>query len=179
MARVNRTIDTIVADVTQPLNLEGLARVACFSPCHFHRVFRSLMGETLKPFVKRVRLEKALTMMRHHDAPTLTGVTLAGAFAALSDFSRSFKQRYGVPPSVNDLQTFRDQRRKELFATEGAQLLLLRLPRGENPDGFSAQIRSLPARRVAYIRGLPLRRRGGCRRCGARRRSRSVRLFPR
>ena len=65
VARVNRAVDYITAHLDQPLPLEEVARAACFSPYHFHRIFRALIGETLAAFVKRVRLERALYLMSH------------------------------------------------------------------------------------------------------------------
>ena len=155
LERVNRAIDYIVKGLDQPLQLEHVARVAYFSPFHFHRVFRSLVGETLNQFVRRLRLERALYMMSHDRDRSLTEVALACGFASSSDFSRSFKQRYGVPPSVFDLDTFRAQKRKDLLAaiaSPESRHRLERLPVGENPDGFEVKLRELPARTVAYIR---------------------------
>jgi AraC family transcriptional regulator len=155
--RVNRAIDHILGNLDQPLSLEAVARVACFSPFHFHRVFRSLLGETLKQFVKRLRLERALAMLSHARRRSLTEIALACGFASSSDFSRSFKQRYGVPPSVFDIDTFRAQRRGDWVAAitdPHTRHLLERLPAGQNPDDFEVQLRRLPARSVAYIRVL-------------------------
>ncbi len=161
--RVNRAIDHIVRHLDEPLPLETVARVACFSPFHFHRVFRALVGETLAQFVKRVRLERALMLLSHPPMPSLTEVALRCGFASSSDFSRSFKQRYGVPPSEFDVGALRAQRRDELIAAMGgddARHLLARLPPGDNPDGFSATVRGLPPRRVAYVRVADPYRRG-------------------
>ena len=41
----------------EELPLERLARVAHFSPFHFHRIFRSLVGESLHAYIRRLRLE--------------------------------------------------------------------------------------------------------------------------
>ena len=53
--RVNRAIDHIVRNLAEPLSLEAVSEAAGFSPFHFHRVFKSLLGETLNRFVKRLR----------------------------------------------------------------------------------------------------------------------------
>ena len=70
--RVNRGIDYVLARLEEPICLEDVARAACFSPYHFHRVFRSLLGETLNQFVKRLRLERALFMLSHSPRRALT-----------------------------------------------------------------------------------------------------------
>jgi AraC family transcriptional regulator len=154
---VNRAIDCIVTQLDQPLRLEEVSRVAGFSPYHFHRVFAALMGETPGQFVKRVRLERALSLMSHAPRRSLTDIALACGFASSSDFSRSFKQRYGVPPSRFDLAAWREERREGVHATVREvddSVHLARLPAGENPDGFEVLLRDLPARTVAYVRVL-------------------------
>jgi AraC family transcriptional regulator len=155
--RTNAAIDYIVRNLDGDLKLEDVARVACFSPFHFHRVFRSILGETLNQFVKRQRLERALFLMSHAPHRSLTEISLDCGFSSSSDFSRRFKDRFGVPPSALDLQHFRNSRREEFEAVISSQEhgpSFARLPEGQNPDGFEVTLRTLPARTVAYIRVL-------------------------
>jgi AraC family transcriptional regulator len=164
VARVNRAIDHIVGNLAEePLRLEEVSMAAGFSPFHFHRVFKSLLGETLNQFVKRLRLERALYLMSHAPNRSLTDVALDCGFSSSSDFSRSFKQCYGAAPSAFDLERFRNVRREEfervMSRQEGGHRLAL-LPAGENPDGFEVKLRDLPARTVAYIRVLDPYREG-------------------
>lgn len=162
VARVNRAIDHVLGRLAEPLRLEAVARAAGFSPFHFHRVFKALMGETLREFVSRQRLERALTLMSRRPARSLTEIALECGFASSSDFSRGFKQRYGVAPSRFDLPAWRARRREDLLGTmEHARPTLERLPPGANPDGFEVVLRSLPPRTVAYRRVLDPFRSGG------------------
>src|SRR3954464_13058899 len=85
--RVNRAIDYIADHLDAPLKLDDVARVACFSPFHFHRIFQALVGETVHDFVKRTRLERALYLMAHDAGRSLTDVALACGFSGSSDFS--------------------------------------------------------------------------------------------
>jgi len=164
LERVNRAIDHVVRNLDRELRLADVARAAHFSPFHFHRVFRSILGETLAQFVKRLRLERALHMMSHSPGRSLTEIALACGFSSSSDFSRSFKQRYGAAPSRFDLKSWRESKREDLKAAAtdfAGRHLLDRLPEGKNPDGFEVELRDLPARTVAYIRVLdPYRGRG-------------------
>ena len=145
VARVNRAIDHVVQHLDEPLDLEQLAGVACFSPFHFHRIFKSVVGETVASFVKRVRLERSIQLMSHRPGARLTDIALACGFGSSSDFSRSFKERYGVPPRAFDVAAFRDENRAH-------GLGIARLPDGENPDGFVATLHDLAPRFVAYVR---------------------------
>lgn len=163
VASVNLAIDHIVRNLAQPLNLEEVAGVARFSPFHFHRLFKALVGETLNQFVKRQRLERALYLMSHAPRLSLTDIALDCGFASSSDFSRSFKQRYGTAPRAFDLAAFRDERREEFdrfMSEQKAGPRFFSLPEGHNPDGFEVQLRDLPARVVAYIRVLDPYREG-------------------
>jgi AraC family transcriptional regulator len=153
--RVNRAIDHIVVHLAEPLPLRGLARAARLSPFHFHRVFQALIGQTPADFVKRLRLEKALGLMAHAQSPSLTSIALSCGFSSSSDFSRSFKQHFGVPPRVFDVNTWRKTHDAELSAlveNHGQREHLVRLPRQLNPDRFKVRIREIPSRSVAYIR---------------------------
>jgi AraC family transcriptional regulator len=156
-SRVNRVIDHVLLHLDETHRLVDLAEVAGVSPFHFHRVFRALIGETLQKFVKRLRLERALQMMSHRPRRSLTEIAFACGFSSSSDFTRSFKQRYGVAPSAFDLRAWRDEHREDLrrnTASTERWHIGPRLAAGENPDGFVVQLRDLPPRRVAYIRVL-------------------------
>jgi AraC family transcriptional regulator len=164
LERVNRAIDHVVKNLCEPLRLEDVARAAYFSPFHFHRVFHSVVGDTLGQFVKRLRLERALHMMSHAPKRSLTQIALACGFSSSSDFTRAFKQRYGVAPSRFDLASWRDSQREGLEAATAGTFGghgIERLPAGENPDGFRVEMHDHGPRAVAYIRVLdPYRGRG-------------------
>jgi AraC family transcriptional regulator len=154
LQRVNRAIDYIVSHLDVPIRLKDVARAASFSPFHFHRVFQALVGTTLADFIKRRRLEKALSLMAH-SRMTLTEIALACGFASSSDFSRSFKQTFNAPPSRFDIESWRRMHRAELDAAAPDGIGRHRLDRLPEPpvgNEFAVRLRELPARTVAYIR---------------------------
>lgn len=161
---VNLAVDHVVTHLDQPssLRLSEVSRAAGISPFHFHRVFQAMMGETIADFVKRLRLSKALSLMAYSRKMSLTSIAMTCGFASASDFSRAFKQRFGVAPSAFDLSSWRNDHRAELedripAAAERHHLGAAHPPgpAGEdNPDGFAVKIRELGARTVAYIRVL-------------------------
>jgi AraC family transcriptional regulator len=101
-ARLDRVLDHVADHLDGDLSLEALARVAGFSPFHFHRLFQAHTGETLHAHVKRVRVERAASLMRSQPRRALTEIALEAGFPALSDLSRAFKARYGIAPSAWD-----------------------------------------------------------------------------
>lgn len=104
-----------------------------------------------------MRLERALARMSVRPRQPLTEIALACGFSSSSDFTRSFKQRYGVAPSAFDVQAWRHAHSDDFRrATNEAERWHVgeRLAPGENPDGFTVRLRDLPPRRVAYMRVL-------------------------
>lgn len=150
--RVNLAIDRILGRLHEPIHLRDLATAARLSPFHFHRVFQALVGETPADFVKRLRLEKALNMMALAKSPSLTHIALACGFSSSSDFTRSFRQRFGTPPSAFDITTWRKTHAAALADDFKNSPFIAKLPALNNPDSFRVRIRDLPPRTVAYIR---------------------------
>jgi len=96
VARVNRAIDHISRSLDQELSLERIAREACFSPFHFHRVFRAMVGETVSGYIRRLRLERAATMLLRYPETSVTEISLDCGFASPAAFARAFKERFGL-----------------------------------------------------------------------------------
>lgn len=115
------------------------------------------MGETLNAFVKRTRLERAVSLMIRSEGRALTEIALDCGFNSSSDFSRCFRLHYDVAPSRFDAEELRRERRGELLdlmEQAGARATAERLAPGANPDGFKVRLKNLPARTVAYRRVL-------------------------
>ncbi|MGA2247055.1 MAG: GyrI-like domain-containing protein [Verrucomicrobiota bacterium] len=82
----------------EALDLEELARVACFSSFHFHRVFAAMTGETIADHVRRLRLERAAMELRS-GAKQVIQVALDAGYEGHEAFTRAFKAAYGVSPA--------------------------------------------------------------------------------
>lgn len=100
IARIDRVIDHIHAHYAEALPLDALARIAHFSPCHFHRVFRAHTGETLRAWVSRVRVQRAALLIgRGQTRTTLLEVALACGFGSAAELSRAFREAFDVTPT--------------------------------------------------------------------------------
>lgn len=98
--RVNRTMDYIEAHLSEPLPLERLADVACFSRYHFHRVFYAQVGETPGQFIQRLRLEKAARLLMTHRTQPVTDIAFECGFSDTAAFSRAFRLVWGSSPTA-------------------------------------------------------------------------------
>src|SRR5688572_6606593 len=97
--RMARVIEHIDANLDALLPIESLARIASFSPYHFHRIFRGMVGETVKGYVKRLRLERAAFALTHTERP-VTFVALEAGYDAAEAFTRAFRAQFGVSPQA-------------------------------------------------------------------------------
>lgn len=96
--RINRVLLFIQDNLNNPLRLETLSNVACFSPFHFHRLFYAYVGETLSDYVRRVRLERAATKLIHTGEP-ITSIALDAGYETPAAFTKAFGQYFGKTPS--------------------------------------------------------------------------------
>lgn len=97
--RLNQVIDYIEAHLDQVFTLEELSAIANFSPYHFHRLFSAFMEETLGVFIKRLRLEKAASLLLRNPKDSITQVALRCGFSGSAAFSRAFREHFHCNPS--------------------------------------------------------------------------------
>src|SRR4051812_34123410 len=137
--RIGRVVDYISANLAASHSLKDLAQRAHFSPFHFHRVFKSVMGEPVNECVRRLRLERVVARLKHGRKTTLTQLATECGFASSSDFSRAFKQVYGFAPRDFTPERFVQESkiRQDLVANKGYGLG--QLPVG-NPDRFRVRV---------------------------------------
>jgi AraC family transcriptional regulator len=96
--RILRVLTHIQEHLDGALDLEELARVACFSSFHFHRIFAAMTGETIADHVRRLRLERAAMELRS-GAKQVIQVALDAGYEAHEAFTRAFKAAYAVSPT--------------------------------------------------------------------------------
>jgi AraC family transcriptional regulator len=98
-ARVCDAVEYADAHLDGDLSLAALAGIACFSPRHFHRVFTSLLGETPDDCVRRLRLQRAASLVLSSEAPSMTQIAMDCGFSTPALFSRNFARRFGASPT--------------------------------------------------------------------------------
>jgi AraC family transcriptional regulator len=132
--RILRVLVHIQTHLDDPLTLDSLASVACFSPYHFHRIFRGLVGEPVAEHLRRLRLERAAGRLKFTDRPVID-IALDAGYDSHEAFTRAFRSNFGRPPSTY---------RVEAAATMPAP------PQGG--PWIEVQVEKMPAMSVAFIR---------------------------
>jgi AraC family transcriptional regulator len=150
---VQRSVEQIVTHLDEALNLETLARDACLSPFHFHRVFRGMVGETPMELVRRLRMERAAWRLIHTEA-TVTDIAFGAGYETHEAFTRAFRACYATSPS-----RFRDMKSSRIVIaaacgvhygdSRGATAFT---PRHSGGLSMKVEIKKKPTMRVATVR---------------------------
>ncbi|HEX4683358.1 MAG TPA: AraC family transcriptional regulator [Gemmatimonadaceae bacterium] len=155
---VGRVLAHIAAHLDEALDLESLARGACLSPFHFHRVFGGMVGETPMELVRRLRMERAAWRLAHTTA-SVTNIAFGAGYETHEAFTRAFRACYNLPPSE-----FRRRQltRIELSASNGihfddenaAAALAAFTPRNTGGLTMQVELKNKPALRAAGVRHI-------------------------
>ena len=165
--RINRVLDHIHARLDRDLDLEELARIACFSRFHFHRIFSAMVGEPVYGYIHRLRLERAAsTLVVHRDRPVMD-VALDAGFRSQAAFSRAFREQFGTSPSQwrRDRKFGKEERKKgqglriahQIPAAAEGYIQDSSPTKGTSADlevPMHIRIETLPPREVAYARRI-------------------------
>jgi AraC-like DNA-binding protein len=85
------------AEAAAPIDLEAAARRAGFSPFHFLRLFRRVLGVSPHQYLVRARLRRAARLLAEPEL-AVTTIAFEVGFGDLSHFIRSFRRAAGVSP---------------------------------------------------------------------------------
>jgi AraC family transcriptional regulator len=87
----------IQANLDRDLSLAALSRVAGLSQFRLHRLFKATIGETLKAYTLRLRLERAAFRLLVHGSTGLR-IAMECGFQNQETFIRAFRRRFGCSP---------------------------------------------------------------------------------
>lgn len=88
----------IDSNYAENIDLTNIADEAFFSKFHFIRLFKKIYGRTPHQYVTRVRIERAMDLLRTNVPVSET--CYAVGFDSLSSFSGLFKRLVGATPSA-------------------------------------------------------------------------------
>lgn len=92
-----RTADFIRANYTNPVSIEGIARILGIDRRYLCRIFSKKYGCSPKDYLVRVRLQKAAELLRQRGCPVREAARAAG-YEDMYTFSKIFKKKYGLSP---------------------------------------------------------------------------------
>ncbi|MCI0414813.1 AraC family transcriptional regulator [bacterium] len=95
--RLSRAREFMNDSYQLPLNLDQIAKEACFSQYHFLRLFRQLFQETPHQYLTRRRIEKAKELLQG-TRRSVTDICFEVGFQSLGSFSTLFHRMVGNSP---------------------------------------------------------------------------------
>lgn len=97
--RIQNALAYIRDNLDKPLFVHEVARIACFSEFHFHRIFSAVMHETLGEYITRKKLERAAMKIAYTSDPVVSHIAFDYGYSSVSSFSKAFKQWFGCRPT--------------------------------------------------------------------------------
>lgn len=91
--------DYIEAHIDQKLTVALLAAHTGLSISRLERLFKSVLNMSPLQMIQKMRLERALSLLKESDYPVVEIAVMCG-YTDHSAFSRQFKQLTGLPPSA-------------------------------------------------------------------------------
>ncbi|MCF5881884.1 AraC family transcriptional regulator [Aeromonas veronii] len=154
---VFKAMDYISHHLDDNPGLDEVAAAAAISTFHFHRIFKTMVGETIAGFTRRLRMERAARRLLASPQSDITTLALAAGFSSSQNFAKAFRLHFAMSPSE-----YRQQQGGNWKSKIGNDHLpfdtydgLVMHPVTEHPGLLQgASVRQMPARRVAYMRRL-------------------------
>ncbi len=87
----------VLAHYRENLNRDLMAEMVHLSPGYFSNLFRAEVGMSFSDYLIQVRIENAKRLLRRFDL-SVEAISKECGFHSLAHFSRTFKERCGMPP---------------------------------------------------------------------------------
>jgi AraC family transcriptional regulator len=150
--RILRVLLHIQNHLDEAVSLDELAEIAHFSPFHFHRVFRGMVGEGVMEFCRRLRLERAAWLLKN-SGDAVTTIAFGAGYETLDAFIRAFRLRFGVTPTL--------YRKGNAYRAPGPVSAISYSPISDGldfepyhtgEDAMDVTLRTLPPMKVVFVR---------------------------
>jgi transcriptional regulator GlxA family with amidase domain len=96
--RLRLVMEAIHKNIGEPISVSMLCSAAGLSRSHFSRAFRTSVGQSPHAYIVRLRLERAMSLMRDTETP-LSEIALVAGFSDQPHFSNAFRRAVGTTPA--------------------------------------------------------------------------------
>jgi len=97
MERIFKTINYIEENMYEAIDVHDMAKASNYSTYHFCRIFRLLVGDTPKEYLRKRRLTIAAERLVKGES-SIVNIALDCQFESHASFTRSFKQLFRITP---------------------------------------------------------------------------------
>lgn len=96
--RLNSAINYMEKHMTDEINIEEAARLACCSSYHFQRMFSYMANMPLSEYIRRRRMSLAAVDLQYGEEKVID-IALKFGYDSPTAFNRAFKNLHGIAPS--------------------------------------------------------------------------------
>ncbi len=97
--RLNRAIGYIEEHISEKIDYDQIAKVACCSTYHFQRMFAYMANVSLSEYIRRRRMSLAAADLQCGDEKVVD-VALKYGYSSPTAFNRAFQSVHGIAPSL-------------------------------------------------------------------------------
>ena len=97
MNRFFKSIEYVEEHLYEPVTIHDIAKASSYSAYHFSRIFKSLVGDSPKEYLRKRRLTVAATRLLKEDTSILD-LAIQCQFESQEAFTRAFKQLFALTP---------------------------------------------------------------------------------
>jgi AraC family transcriptional regulator len=95
---LEKAINYIESHLCDDIDLSSIAKEAGYSLYHFHRIFKSAVGDSLKDYIRKRRITEAAKELVNTNMPIMD-IGIKYGYESREAFSRAFEKVYGRNPS--------------------------------------------------------------------------------
>lgn len=96
--QINKAIDIIEDNLCSPLSLENIAKEAGLSKWHFQKIFRGMVGDTVKEYTLKRRISLSAKVLISSDKKIID-IAVDYGFDSHEVFTRAFKRVFETTPT--------------------------------------------------------------------------------
>ncbi|WP_244658341.1 helix-turn-helix transcriptional regulator [Priestia megaterium] len=130
---VQKAIDYIEKNLTEPLEVVEISKYMGYSSFHFHRIFQSITGMSIVNYIKVRRMAHAASDLVNTNQRILD-IAFHYNFSSQEAFTRSFQKLYQMTPAK-----YRKYAKKVILFKEEVIMEHSLLPKGWMPSGTDPQ----------------------------------------
>jgi len=98
LEEINKAIEFIESNISRDIGLKEISASSNLSKYHFHRVFKSIIGNTSKNYLTRLRIEKSALLLKNTDKKIIN-IAFDCGYTSPETFNRAFKSHFSTTPS--------------------------------------------------------------------------------
>ncbi|QVK17020.1 AraC family transcriptional regulator [Mycoplasmatota bacterium] len=127
---LSNSIDYIEENLTEPITIKEIAKVAMSSPYYYQRMFYILTGITVFEYIRNRRLSLAASELIMNNIKVID-VAIKYGYESSEAFSRAFKKMHGVNPS--------EVRKKKVTIKAFPKLIIQIMLKGDVPMDYKIE----------------------------------------